>query len=186
MPASRNICFKLSSAQIRLAVNHEERTIQFFSPKRLLSAPVPISPSDIGLKIDPKKASLFQSFYLTSTLKLDTCYNEYCPSLQEQIVNSERVIDRHTWKNCLLFHLTIAALKKNRRVCQSKQLKDFLADDMFSEESDVEDDVWVTDAGLTVADDQANIFERINQVFYFFVLICIWLNKIMKKERKSS
>ena len=130
---------------------------------------MPISPSDIGLKIDPKKASLFQSFYLTSTLKLDTCYNEYCPSLQEKIANNERVIDRHTWKNCLLFHLTIAALKKNRRVCQSKQLKDFLADDLFSEESDVEDDVWVTDDGLTVADGQANIFERINQVFYFFV-----------------
>ena len=119
MPASRNTCFKLSSAQIRLAVNHEEQTIQFFFPKRLLPAPVSISSSDIGLKIDPNKASLFQSSYLASIL--DICYKKYCLSLQEKIANNERVIDRHTWKNCLLFHLTIAAIKKHRRVCQSKQ-----------------------------------------------------------------
>ena len=44
-------------------------------PKRFLPAAVPISTSDNGLKIDPKKGSfrsLFQSFYLVLTLKLDT------------------------------------------------------------------------------------------------------------------
>ena len=87
MSASRNTCFKLSSAQIRLAANHGEQTIQCFFQKQFLPAPVPISPSDNGLKIDPKKGpfrSLFQSFYLASAIKSDTCYDEYCPSLQER------------------------------------------------------------------------------------------------------
>ena len=38
-----------------------------------------------------------------------------------------------------------AATKKHKRVCQSKQQKNWLAEDLSSEESDVEDDVWVTD-----------------------------------------
>ena len=50
-------------------------------------------------------------------------------------------------------------MKKHERVCQSKQQKDCLAEDLFSEESDVEDDE------LTAADGQANIFERVNQCF---------------------
>ena len=53
-------------------------------------------------------------------------------------------------------------MKKHKRVCQSKQQKDCLAEDVPSEESDVEDDGWVTDE-LTVADGQTNIFEHINQ-----------------------
>ena len=137
-------------------------------PKRFLPAPVPISTSDNGLKIDPKKGSfrsLFQSFYLASTLKLGTCYDEYCPSLQERNAKDERVIDRRTCKNCSLYHSTIAAMKKDKRVCQHKQEKDCLAEELSSEESDVEDDVWVTDDELTGADGQANIFERINQCF---------------------
>ena len=48
---------------------------------------------------------------------------------------------------------------------QSKQQKDCFAEDLSSEASDVEDDVWVTYDELTVADGQANIFERINQCF---------------------
>ena len=56
-------------------------------------------------------------------------------------------------------------MKKHERICQSKQQKDCLAEDLFSEESDVEDDVWATDDELTAADGQANIFERVNQCF---------------------
>ena len=37
-------------------------------------------------------------------------------------------------------------------VYQSKQQKDCLAEDLFSEESDVEEDVWVTDDELTADD----------------------------------
>ena len=43
-------------------------------------------------------------------------------------------------------------MKKHKRACQSKQQKDCLAEDLSSEESDVEGDVWVTDDELTVAD----------------------------------
>ena len=56
-------------------------------------------------------------------------------------------------------------MKKHMRVCQSKQQKDCLAEDLSSEESDVEDDVCVTDDELTVADGQTNIFVRKNQCF---------------------
>ena len=56
-------------------------------------------------------------------------------------------------------------MKKHERVCQSKQQKDCLAEDLFSEESDVEDDVWATDDELTAAVGHANIFERVNQCF---------------------
>ena len=56
-------------------------------------------------------------------------------------------------------------MKKHKRVCQSKQQKDCLAEDLFSEESDVEGDVWATDDELTAADGQADIFERVNQWF---------------------
>ena len=102
MSASRlNTCFKLSSAQIRLAANHTEQTIQMIFSKQFVPAPVPTS--DNGLKLYPKKGSfrsLFQSFYLASILKLDTCYNEYCPSLEKRNAKNERVIDRGTCKNC--------------------------------------------------------------------------------------
>ena len=67
-----------------------------FFPKQFLPGPVTISTSDNGLKIDPKKGSfrsLFHFFYLASTLKLDTCCNEYCPSLQETNAKNEGVID---------------------------------------------------------------------------------------------
>ena len=43
-------------------------------------------------------------------------------------------------------------MKKHKRVCQGKQQKDCLAEDLSSEESYVEDDVLVTDDELTVAD----------------------------------
>ena len=112
------------------------KNCQMFFPKLFLPAPVPISPSDNGLKIDPKKdsfRSLFQSFY--------TCYDKYCPSLQERNAKNEGVTDRQRCKNCSLYHSTIAATKKQKRVCQSKQQKDCLAEDLSSEESDVEDDV---------------------------------------------
>ena len=56
-------------------------------------------------------------------------------------------------------------MKKHKRVCQSKQQKDCLAEDLPSDESDVEDHVWVTDDELTAADGQANIFKHINQCF---------------------
>ena len=153
MSASRNSCFKLSSAQIRLAANH--RAIQCFFPKRFLPTPVPISLSDNGLKIDPKEGwfrSLFQSFCLASTWKLDTNYHEYCPSLQESNAKNKRVIDRRMCKNCSLYHSTIAAMKKHKRVCQSKQQKDCLAEDLSLEESDVEDDAWGIYDELTVVD----------------------------------
>ena len=107
-----------------------------FFPKRFLSAPVTISVSDNDLKIDPKKGSfrsLFQSFYLASILKLDTCYDEYCPSLQERNAKNERAIDIRTCKNCSLHHSTVAALKKDKRVCQNKQQKDCLAEKLSSE-----------------------------------------------------
>ena len=63
-----------------------EKKLSNVFPQRFLPAPVPVSTSDNGLKIDPLKGSfrsLFQSFYLASTLKLDTCYDEYCSSRQE-------------------------------------------------------------------------------------------------------
>ena len=107
-----------------------------FFPKRFLSAPVTISVSDNDLKIDPKKGSfrsLFQSFYLASILKLDTCYDEYCPSLQERNAKKERAIDIRTCKNCSLHHSTVAAMKKDKRVCQNKQQKDCLAEKLSSE-----------------------------------------------------
>ena len=43
-------------------------------------------------------------------------------------------------------------MKKYNRVCQSKEQKDCLPEDLLSEESDVEDDVWVTEDELTAAD----------------------------------
>ena len=58
-----------------------------------------------------------------------------------------KVIDRRAYKNCSLYHATIAAMKK-----QSKQQKDCFAEDLSFEASDVEDDVWVTYDELTVAD----------------------------------
>ena len=45
-----------------------------------------------------------------------------------------------------------SAMKKHNRVCQSKEQKDCLPEDLLSEESDVEDDVWVTEDELTAAD----------------------------------
>ena len=168
MSASRNTCFGLSSAQIPLAANQGEQTVQCFFPKRFLPAPAAISKSDNGLKIDPKKVSfrsLFQSFYLASALKPGTCCNKYCPSVKERNTKNERVIDRRTCMNCSLYHSTIAAMKEHKRVSQSKQQKDYLAEDFYSEESDVEDDVWVAYDELAVANGQASIFERINQCF---------------------
>ena len=43
-------------------------------------------------------------------------------------------------------------MKKHNCVCQSKEQKDCLPEDLLSEESDVEDDVWVTEDELTAAD----------------------------------
>ena len=63
-----------------------------FFPKRFLPPPMPISASNNNLKIDSKKVSfrsLFQSFYLASTLNFDTCCNEYFPSLQERNPKNE-------------------------------------------------------------------------------------------------
>ena len=96
-----------------------------FFPKQFLPVPVTISTSDNGLKIDPKKGSfrsLFHFFYLASTLRLDTCCSEYCPSLQEKNAKNEGVIDWHTCKNCSLYHSTVAAMKKLKSVCQNKQM----------------------------------------------------------------
>ena len=55
-------------------------------------------------------------------------------------------------KNCSLYHSTIAAMKKHKRVCQSKQQKDCLAEDLSLEESVVEDDAWGTYDELSVVD----------------------------------
>ena len=49
-------------------------------------------------------------------------------------------------------------MKKYNCACQIKKQKDCLSEDLSSEESDVEDDVWAADDELTVADGQANIF----------------------------
>ena len=60
--------------------------LEFF-PQRLFPAPAPIATSENGLQIDRAKGkfqSLFQSLFLASSLKLDVCYDEYCPSLQEK------------------------------------------------------------------------------------------------------
>ena len=54
---------------------------------------------------------------------------------------------------------------KHKRVFKNKQQKDCLAQDLSSEKSDVEDDVWVTNDELTVADGPANVFKHINQCF---------------------
>ena len=48
-------------------------------------------------------------------------------------------------------------MKKHKGICLSKQ-QDSLAEDLISEEINVKDDLWITDAKLTVADGQANIF----------------------------
>ena len=47
----------------------------------------------------------------------------------------------------------------------SKKTTAKLPEDLSSEESEVGDDVWVTDDEFTVADGQANFFERINKCF---------------------
>ena len=86
-----------------------------------------------------------------------------------RIAKNERLIDRQTCKNCSLYYLTIAAMKKRKRVYHCKQQKDCLAEDLLFEEKDVEDDVWVKDDELTVADGQANVFKLLNHIFYFFV-----------------
>ena len=60
-------------------------------------------------------------------------------------------------------------MKKRKRVYHCKQQKDCLAEDLLFEEKDVEDDVWVKDDELTVADGRANVFKLLNHIFYFFV-----------------
>ena len=67
-------------------------------------------------------------------------------------MKNERVIDRHTFKNCSFYHLIIAPMKKHKRVCQIKQQRDCVTKDLSSEKSDVEDDIWVIYDELTVAD----------------------------------
>ena len=56
-------------------------------------------------------------------------------------------------------------MKKNKRVCQSKQHKDCLAEDLSPEENNVEDGLWVADDELTIADGQDNIFKCIDHCF---------------------
>ena len=88
MSASRNTCFKMIKCSDSSCCKPWRANYPIFFPKQILPAPVPISISDNGLKIDSKRSSfrsLFQSFYLVTTLKLDfTCYVEYCPSLQRK------------------------------------------------------------------------------------------------------
>ena len=62
--------------------------LEFF-PQRFLPAPALITTSENGLQIDRAKGRfqfLFQSLFLASSLKLDVCYDEYCPSLQEKML----------------------------------------------------------------------------------------------------
>ena len=134
MSATWNKCLKLSSAQILLAANHGWQTIQYFYQNDFYQL-------IMAWKAIHKKV-----------------HHEYCSSLQKRNAKNERAIDRRTWKNCLLYQSTIAAMKKHKGVCLSKQQKDSLAEDLISEEINVKDDLWITDAKLTVADGQANIF----------------------------
>ena len=93
--------------------------LEFF-PQRFLPAPVPIT-AENGLQIDREKGkfqSQFQSLFLASSLKLDVCYDEYCPSLQENNAEGERIIKRRSCKICKLYHSTIAAMKEDKRVCK--------------------------------------------------------------------
>ena len=60
-------------------------------------------------------------------------------------------------------------MMKHKRAYHCKQQKDCLAEDLLPEEKDVEDDVWVKDDELTVADGQANVFKLLNHILYFFV-----------------
>ena len=69
--------------------------LEFFL-QQCLPAPVPIATSENGLQIDRAKGkfqSLFQSLFLASSLKVDVCYDEYCPSLQEKNAEGERIIE---------------------------------------------------------------------------------------------
>ena len=72
----------------------------------------------------------------------------------------ELQIDAHA----IILYFTIKIMKKHNCACQIKKQKDCLSENS-SEESDVEDDVWAADDELTVADGQANIFQRIKQCF---------------------
>ena len=105
-----------------------------------MPAPVPITTSEKGLQIDRAKGkfqSLFQSLFLASSLKLDVCYDEYCPSLHEKNAEGERIIERRSRKICKLYYLTIATVMEHKRVCQRSNKRRAVES---SDESDAKDD----------------------------------------------
>ena len=98
-----------------------------------------IATSENALQIDRAKGkfqSLFQSLFLASSLRLDVCYDEYCPSLQEKNAEGERIIERRSCKICKLYHSTIAAMKEHKRVCKRSNKPRAVES---SDESDAED-----------------------------------------------
>ena len=67
-------------------------------------------------------------------MKLDVCYDEYCPSLQEKNAEGEQIIER---RSCKLYHSMIAAMKEHKRVCKRSNKRRAAES---SDESDTEDD----------------------------------------------
>ena len=148
-----------------------------------MPAPVPIATSENGLQIDREKGkfqSLFQSLFLASSLKLDVCCDEYCPSLQEKNAEGGGIIECRSCKICKLYHSTIAATKEHKRVCKrsNKRLAVESSDVSDAEDdSEVESDDEVgSDAEIesnqakedpepeqSIINGNRNIFEQINK-----------------------
>ena len=177
--------------------------LEFF-PQRFLPAPVPITTSENGLQIDRAKGkfqSLFQLLFLASSLKLDLCYDEYCPSLQEKNAESERITERRSCKICKLYHSRIVTMKEHKRVCKRSNKRRALES---SDESDAEDDSEVesddeggSDAEIesnqskedpepeqSVINGNRNIFEQISNfillsfIFHFKKIVCLNLSPL--------
>ena len=70
-------------------------------------------------------------------MKLDVCYDEYCPSLQEKNAEGERIIERRSCKICKLYHSTIVAVMEQKQVCKRSNKRRAVES---SDESDAEDD----------------------------------------------
>ena len=112
-------------------------------------------------------------------MKLEVCYDEYCPSLQEKNAEGERIIERRSCKIWKLYHSTIAAMNEHKRVCKRSNKRRAVE---FSVKSDAEDDSEVesddevgnyaeiesnqakedTEPDQSIINGNINIFEQIN------------------------
>ena len=130
---------------------------QFF-PDRFLPPPIPIAAFSKGLEINSdsgKFRSLFQGLYLQQALKLNICYDEHCPSLQKKNALGKTILQRRKCPKCHLYHSTIAAMSKHKKMCGT-------TDDMCDED-DSEDAFPALSADQFSTSD--NIFDCLNRFF---------------------